>query len=78
MGRTQEDLLPVLSLPPGQAHRTAAVTYQNRNIAEGKCCDCPMPLARNSVRYCEKHLAKCRERARAKKPALPATAKVCA
>jgi hypothetical protein len=64
--RTAEDLLPVLSLPPGQAHRTAAATYQNRSIAEGKCCDCPEPLARNSVRYCETHLKACRERARAR------------
>jgi hypothetical protein len=66
MGRTPEDLVPLLSLPPGQAHRTAAVTYQKRNIEDGKCCVCPMPLARNSVRYCEKHLAACRDRARAR------------
>jgi hypothetical protein len=32
-GRTPEDLVPLLSLSPGQAHRTAAVTHQNRNIA---------------------------------------------
>jgi hypothetical protein len=64
MGRTAEDLVPLLSLPPGQAHRTAAVTYQNRNIAEGKCCDCPNPLAHHSVRYCDTHLAVCRDRAR--------------
>jgi hypothetical protein len=25
---------------------------------------CPNPLAPNSVRYCEEHLAKCRDRAR--------------
>jgi hypothetical protein len=66
MGRTPEDVLPMLSLPPGQAHRTAAVTYQNRNIQDGKCCVCPNPLARNSVRYCETHLAVCRDRARAR------------
>ena len=66
MGRTSEDLVPLLSLPPGQAHRTAAVTYQKRNIEDGKCCVCPMPLARNSVRYCERHLAACRDRARAR------------
>jgi hypothetical protein len=66
MGRTPEDFAPLLSLPPGQAHRTAAITYQQRNIEEGKCCVCPMPLARNSVRYCEKHLAACRNRARAR------------
>jgi hypothetical protein len=28
MGRTPEDFAPLLSLPPGQAHRTAAITYQ--------------------------------------------------
>jgi len=75
MGRTPEesndrcadtDLVPLLSLPPGQAHRTAAVTYQNRNIKEGKCSICPTPLASNSVRYCERHLAACRDRARAR------------
>jgi hypothetical protein len=75
MGRTPEDVLPMLTPPPGQAHRTASVTYQKRNIDEGKCCDCPQPLGRHSVRYCDKHLKACRERARAKK-ALPAT--VCA
>jgi hypothetical protein len=64
MGHTPEDLVPLLSLPPGQAHRTAAVTYQNRNIEDGKCCVCPNPLVRNSVRYCETHLAACRDRAR--------------
>ena len=64
MGRTAEDLVPLLSLPPGQAHRTASVTYQKRNLEEGKCCDCPMPLARNSVRYCNRHLKACRDRAR--------------
>jgi hypothetical protein len=25
MGRTPEDLVPLLSMPPGQAHRTAAL-----------------------------------------------------
>jgi hypothetical protein len=66
MGRTPEDLVPLLSLNSGQAHRTASVTYQNRNIEEGKCSICPKPLAPNSVRYCEKHLAACRNRARAR------------
>jgi hypothetical protein len=68
MGRTPEDLVPLLSLPPGQAHRTASVTYQKRNIEEGKCCVCPNPLAHHSVRYCEKHLAACRDRARLRAP----------
>ena len=63
-GRTREDLTPLLSMPPGQAHRTASMTYQKRNVEEGKCCVCPLPLARNSVLYCEKHLTACRERAR--------------
>lgn len=64
MERTPEDFAPLLSLPPGKAHRTASLTYQQRNIEEGKCCVCPMPLAPNSVRYCEKHLAACRNRTR--------------
>jgi hypothetical protein len=73
MGRTPEesndrcadtDFVPLLSLNPGQAHRTAAITYQRRNIEEGRCCVCPNPLAANSVRYCEKHLAANRNRAR--------------
>jgi hypothetical protein len=59
-GRTdeeaEEELSEILSLNPGLAHRTAAVTYQKRNIAEGKCMSCPKPLAHNSVRYCEEHL----------------------
>jgi hypothetical protein len=68
MGRTPEDLVPLLSLHPGQAHRTASVTYQKRNIEEGKCCVYPNPLAHHSVRYCEKHLAACRDRARLRAP----------
>jgi hypothetical protein len=63
-GRKPEDLTPILSMPPGQAHRTASLTYQKRNVAEGKCCVCPTPLARNSVRYCEEHLKSQRDRAR--------------
>ncbi len=61
------DIIPRICLNPGQAHRTAAVTYQKRNIAEGKCSECPKPLARNSVRFCEKHLAITRARASQKK-----------
>src|SRR5580704_17715344 len=59
-----EGYVPPEPLPEGQAHRTASLSYQKRNVAEGKCCVCPTPLARNSVLYCEKHLAACRERAR--------------
>jgi hypothetical protein len=54
--RSDEELIPLPSLPPGAAHLAAAMRYQERNIAEGKCCECPKPLARNSVRYCENHL----------------------
>jgi hypothetical protein len=57
IGRTgEQELIPLTSLPPGAAHLAASLRYQERNIAEGKCAICPKPLARNSVRYCEKHL----------------------
>jgi hypothetical protein len=59
-----EGYVPPLPLPKGQAHRTASMTYQKRNVEDGLCCVCPTPLARNSVLYCEKHLTACRERAR--------------
>ena len=52
----EEQLGEILSLNPSLAHRTAAVTYRKRNIAEGKCMYCPEPLDANSVRYCTKHL----------------------
>ncbi len=52
----EENLTRALSIDPGKAHRTAALTYQKRNIAEGKCMSCPLPMARHSVRYCERHL----------------------
>jgi hypothetical protein len=65
-GYTEEEadaqLDDVIAANPGLAHRNAAVTYQKRNIAEGKCSICPKPLARNSVRYCEKHLRAARLR----------------
>jgi hypothetical protein len=80
-GRSGEELVPLLPLPPAavKANRVAAsIRYQEKNAKEGKCSICPTPRARHSVLYCEKHLAACRERARArarsKKPALPATA----
>jgi hypothetical protein len=68
-GRRGDELLPLLPSPPAAVkanHVAASIRYQERNIEEGKCCDCTEPLARNSVRYCEKHLAKCRERAKAR------------
>jgi hypothetical protein len=55
------------SLAPGAAHLAAAIRYQERNIADGKCCECPEPLDPNSIRYCGKHLALIRARA-ARKP----------
>jgi hypothetical protein len=61
-GRSEEELVELLALPPGHAHRIASLTYQKRNVAEGKCCVCPRPLARNSVCYCERHLAIARAR----------------
>jgi hypothetical protein len=51
-----DELIPLPSLPPGAAHLAAAMRYQERNIAQGKCSLCPKPLARHSVRYCDKHL----------------------
>ena len=34
---------------------------EERHIAEGKCRKCSAPLCRESVDYCEKHLAMRRE-----------------
>jgi hypothetical protein len=62
--RSDAELVPRTLLPPGSAHIAAALRYTERNIAEGKCGVCPKPLARNSVRYCERHL----EIARLRKP----------
>jgi hypothetical protein len=56
-------MFPMPPAEPGAAHRTAAVTYQKRNIAEGKCCYCPEPQDPNSVRMCTKHLTASRTRA---------------
>ena len=82
-GRRGDELLPLLPSPPAAVKAnpvTASIRYQERNVEDGKCSICPKPRARHSVLYCEKHLAACRDRARAraKKPALPATATVCA
>jgi hypothetical protein len=62
--RNDEELIPRTPLPPGAAHLAAALRYAERNIAEGKCAVCPQPLARNSIRYCTRHL----EIARLRKP----------
>jgi hypothetical protein len=61
-GRGDEELIPMKTLPPGAAHLAAALRYQERNIAEGKCAVCTKPLAHNSVRYCERHLRTARLR----------------
>ena len=65
--RGPEELIKTPPLPPGVAHLAAAVRYQKRNIAEGKCMKCPEPLDRNSVCYCTKHLAADRDRYHRKK-----------
>ena len=65
--QTEEELIPLPALEPGAAHLAAALRYQSRNIAEGKCSESPEPLDRNSVRYCTEHLRKSRDRQRAKK-----------
>jgi hypothetical protein len=54
--RSDDEIIPRPSLPPGSAHLAAALRYQKRNIAEGKCICCPEPLAHNSATFCEKHL----------------------
>jgi hypothetical protein len=65
--RSEDELIPLPSLPLGAAHLAASMRYQERNMAEGKCSICPEPLARNSVRLCEKHLAMQRHRMARKK-----------
>ena len=73
-GRSKEeqeaDLKPRASLPPGASRLAAALRYQERNLAEGKCSVCPKPLARNSVRFCEEHLAKQRGKDQQKRACL--------
>lgn len=65
--RSEEEQIPREPMAPGVAHLAAALRYQQRNIAEGKCSVCPEPLDRNSVRFCTNHLAKDREYKRKKK-----------
>jgi hypothetical protein len=69
--RSEEELLPLPSLPPGAAHLAAALRYTERNIAEGKCGVCPQPLDANSVRYCTKHLTAARHRMQKQGKAVP-------
>lgn len=72
--KENEESIPRPPLPPGAAHLAASLRYQERNIAEGKCSLCPKSLARNSVRFCEKHLAMSRARNQQKKAlSLPGT-----
>lgn len=60
--RKPEELLPLPAMEPSTTHRAAAIRYQERNLAEGKCRFCPEPLDRNSVCFCTKHLAMDRQR----------------
>jgi hypothetical protein len=60
--RSESELVPRISVAVSASARSMA--YQERNIAAGKCMYCPKPLARNSVRFCERHL----EIARLRKP----------
>jgi hypothetical protein len=71
--RLEEELIPLASLPAGAAHLAAALRYQERQIAKGLCAVCPQPLARNSVRYCERHLriARLRKKPKNAKGELP-------
>src|SRR6267142_1073050 len=56
--RSEDELIPMKTLPTGKAHLAAALRYAENNIAKGLCGVCPKPLANHSVRYCEDHLAK--------------------
>jgi len=60
--RSGEELLPLPSMPPGEAHRAASLRYQERNVAAGLCAVCPESLDANSVRYCTRLLAAARHR----------------
>src|SRR5579859_2170577 len=61
--RSDDELIPRATLEPGAAHLAAALRYQERNLAEGKCRYCPKPLDRNSVDMCTQHLDLARHRA---------------
>jgi hypothetical protein len=73
--RSASELVPRASLPAGAAHLAASLRYQERHVAKGLCCKCPLPLDRNSVRYCTKHLEQYRARYKPKnaKGAKPGT-----
>lgn len=63
-GRTVQELIPLPQLTEEERkepHRRAALTYQARNLAEGKCEKCPQPREGNK-RLCTDHLRQQRER----------------
>lgn len=65
--RSEEELIPLPAFEPGATHLAAALRYQERNVAEGKCRKCPQPLDPRSHGYCTKHLAMERERHKPKR-----------
>src|SRR2546421_5690975 len=53
--KSESELVPRISVAVSASARSMA--YQERQIKKGLCSLCPKPLARHSVRYCERHLA---------------------
>ena len=53
--KSESELVPRVSVAVSASARSMA--YQERQIKKGLCAVCPKPLARHSVRFCERHLA---------------------
>src|SRR5262249_25775905 len=60
--RSGEELLPDLTMEPGVAHLAGVNRYHERNLAGGKCYNCPEPRDTRSDWYSTKHLLKMREK----------------
>jgi hypothetical protein len=55
--RSESELVPLVPrISVAVSGSARSMAYQERQIAKGLCSVCPKPLARNSVRYCERHL----------------------